>query len=86
MGGSSLHSKEVPCLHPRLTLAFGVRKGQGGPPEGLSPRQGVKRPFLHSQRFCFYLERKVQQQWFQLFLVIFLSSPCMCMILGSIFK
>ena len=29
MGGGSLRSKEVPCLHPRLTLAFGVRKGQG---------------------------------------------------------
>lgn len=53
-----------------------MRNGQG--PQQASPRQGVKRLILHSQRFCFYLERKLQQQWLQLLsLIVLLSSPCM---------
>ena len=82
MGGGSLFQGS-PLSSSQTHLGLWVEEGTGTP-EGLSPRQGVKRPFLHSQRFCFYLERKMQQQWFQLFLVIFLSSPHMCMILGSI--
>lgn len=83
--GGSLGPEETPGPHLRQLRLWD--EAGIGLPTGLLPRQGVKRPLLHSQRFCFYSERKLQQQWFQLLLVIFLlSSPCTCMILGSVFN
>lgn len=83
--GGSLGPEEVPCPHPRLGSAFGMRKGQA--PSRPLTKTRSQEAVLHSQRFCFYLERKLQQQFFQLLLVIFLlSSPCTCMILGTIFN